>query len=69
MSFDNRTKGLLAWGRTYFIWLQCQSDAKVVVHHRLRPSRHGEGEVLHEGGEEEKKLHLGQGLSETQLLA
>ena len=48
-----------------FIWMWCQDNAITRLHHRLHPSRHGEGEALHEGGEEEEKLHLGQGLPGT----
>lgn len=59
---------LLACGCADFILTWCQSDAKVVVHHRLHPSRHGEGEMLHEGGEEEEKFHFGQVLPETHPL-
>ena len=57
-----------AWGCTDFILTRCQSDAKQKVHRRLPPSRHGEGEVLHEGREEEEKLHLGKCLPWTQPL-
>lgn len=56
---------LKAGGCADFIFTWCQSDAKAKVHHRLDPSRHGEGEVLHKGGEEEEKMHLGKALPQT----
>lgn len=59
---------LMTWGYADFIILRCQSEPKAVVHIRLHPGRHGECEVLHEGGEEEEKLHLGQALSKTHPL-
>lgn len=58
----------MTWGYADFIILRCQSEPKAVVHIRLHPGRHGECEVLHEGGEEEEKLHLGQVLSKTHPL-
>lgn len=58
----------MTWGYADFIILRCQSEPKAVVHIRLHPGRHGECEVLHEGREEEEKLHLGQALSKTHPL-
>lgn len=48
-------------------WVRRKSDTKVMVFHRGAHScREGDGEVLHERGEEEEKHHPGQVLSETQ---
>lgn len=44
-----------------------KSDAKMIVfHHRAHSCGEGDGELLHERGEEEEKHHPGQVLSETQ---
>lgn len=59
-------KLLLTWGGTDLVWIWRQGDAKAETHVRLYPSRHGKGEVLHEGGEKEEQLHPGQVLSQTQ---
>lgn len=55
--------------RTYLEWVWRQSDAKVMVfHHRVHAWGEGDGELLHERGEEEEKYHPGQVLSKTQPL-
>lgn len=60
---------VLAWDGTDLVRKRRQGDAKPVVHHGFHPSRHLEGEVLQERSEEEEKLHLGQGLAQTEPLA
>lgn len=52
---------------TDFKWVWRKSDAKVIIfHHRAHSCREGDGELLHERGEEEEKHHSGQVLSKTQ---
>lgn len=48
-------------------WVRRKSDTKVTVfHHGAHSCGEGDGEVLHERGEEEEKHHPGQVLPETQ---
>lgn len=57
----------LAGHRADFKWVRCKSDTKVMVfHHGAHSCREGDGELLHERGEEEEKHHPGQVLSKTQ---
>lgn len=52
---------------TDFKWVWRKSDAKVIVlHHRAHSCGEGDGELLHERGEEEEQHHPGQVLSQTQ---
>lgn len=57
----------LAGHRADFKWVRCKSDTKVMVSHQWAHScREGDGKLLHERSEEEKKHHPGQVLSKTQ---
>lgn len=65
---ESSVPALLARGCTDFIRIRRQGDSKTGLHLRLHPRRHVEGELLHEGGEEEEQLHPSQSLSEAQSL-